>query len=297
MRSALPEVFPDVVQSAGLLDPEQAPALLKRTLVESAPPTSSGNSPNIALLSSGPSDSAYFEHRMLAGAMRVPLVEPAELAVDNDVLWYESASGRQRLDVLYRRIDEQLAQRPGANGAALVPQLVAAVRAGNLTLANALGNGIADDKAIYSYVPQFIEYYLGEHPLLEQVPTYHCADPEQQAEVLARLEEFVVKPVDGYGGLGVVIGPHASPEELAAARALIVQQPHRWIAQDTVTFSTHPTLSGGRLRPQHVDLRVFVYYGAQAVVVPAPLTRVAPPGSLVVNSSRGGGAKDTWLLS
>jgi carboxylate-amine ligase len=296
MRSVFPEVF-STLPPLQLLDPEQAPSLLKQMLEESAPPRAGSKPPSIALLTSGPSDSAYFEHRTLAAAMHVPLVEPSDLSVERDVLWCESAAGRQRVDVVYRRIDEQLAHLPGANAAVLGPQLVACVRAGNLTLANALGNGIADDKAIYSYVPQFIEYYLGEHPLLQQVPTYHCAHPEQQAEVLRRLEELVVKPVDGYGGLGVVIGPHANEEELAAARALIVQQPYRWIAQDTITFSTHPTLASGRFRPQHVDLRVFVYYGAQPVVVPAPLTRVAPPGSLVVNSSRGGGAKDTWILA
>jgi carboxylate-amine ligase len=173
---------------------------------------------------------------------------------------------------------------------------VEAVRAGTVTLANALGNGVADDKAVYDYVPKLIEYYLGEHPLLEQVRTYHCADPEQKAEVLARLDELVVKPIDGYGGLGVVIGPRATEQELAEARSLIEEQPARWIAQETVSLSTHPTFDGGAFRPRHVDLRVFVYFGASPVVVPAALTRVAPAGSMMVNSSRGGGAKDTWLL-
>jgi carboxylate-amine ligase len=176
------------------------------------------------------------------------------------------------------------------------PKLVKAVQARTLTIANALGNGLADDKAIYGYVPKFIEYYLGEHPLLEQVATYHCADPEQRKLVLSRLDELVVKPVDGYGGLGVVIGPQASKEELARARGFILEQPWRWIAQETVALSTHPTYERGKLRPRHVDLRVFVYYGNEPVVVPAALTRVAPAGSLIVNSSRGGGAKDTWVL-
>jgi glutamate---cysteine ligase / carboxylate-amine ligase len=295
-RRLMRRVFPELMQPAELLDPEQAPVLLKRTLQECAPARVAAEPPRIILLSAGPTDAAYFEHRMLADAMGVHLVVPAELAVSEDVLWYENPGGRQRVDVVYLRIDEQLARLPGSNGAVLGPQLVSAVRAGTLTLANALGNGVADDKAIYAYVPQLIEYYLGEHPLLEQVATYHCADPEQQAEVLRRLEQLVIKPVDGYGGLGVVIGPRASDEELAGVRTLIIQQPQRWIAQETLTFSTHPTFSGDRLRPRHVDLRVFVYYGAQPVVVPAALTRVAPPGSLIVNSSRGGGVKDTWLL-
>jgi carboxylate-amine ligase len=144
-------------------------------------------------------------------------------------------------------------------------------------------------------VPQFIKYYLGELPLLEQVATYQCSDPEQQALVLSRLAELVVKPVDGYGGIGVVVGPRSNEEELAQVRALINEQPERWIAQETVQLSTHPTFTGNGLRPRHVDLRIFVYYGAEPVVVPAALTRVAPAGSLVVNSSRGGGGKDTWL--
>jgi carboxylate-amine ligase len=204
-------------------------------------------------------------------------------------------AGRSRIDVIYLRMDDQLAHRRGYDGSILGPQLISAVRAQTLTLANALGNGVADDKAIYTYVPRFIKYYLNELPLLEQVPTYQCSDPEQLALVLSRLEELVVKPVDGYGGLGVVVGPRASDEELASTRALIGEQPERWIAQETVMLSTHPTFTGNRLRPRHVDLRVFVYYGAQPVVVPAALTRVAPAGSLVVNSSRGGGGKDTWL--
>lgn len=214
----------------------------------------------------------------------------------DDVVWHVSASGQRRVDVIYLRIDDQLLQRVAGNGLPLAPQLIQAVRAGTLTLANALGSGVADDKAIYAYMPKFIEYYLGEQPRIEQVPTYHCADPEQRTQVLARLDQLVVKPVDGYGGLGVVIGPRASEEELARARLLIVEQPDRWIAQETVSLSTHPTYEDGKLRPRHIDLRVFVYYGASPVVVPAALTRVAPSGSLVVNSSRGGGAKDTWLL-
>jgi carboxylate-amine ligase len=193
-------------------------------------------------------------------------------------------------------MDDSLFLRTGKDGRILGPELLCAVRAGNLALANALGNGIADDKAIYEYVPKFIEFYLGEHPLLDQVPTFHCADPEHQQHVLNHLDELVVKPVDGYGGLGVVIGPRASDEELALARELIERQPSRWIAQETVSLSTHPTFREGRFEPRHVDLRVFVYYGKEPLVVPAALTRVAAPGSLIVNSSRGGGAKDTWIL-
>jgi carboxylate-amine ligase len=295
LRRLMRKALPDIVPVADLLDPEEAPALLRKTLEETAPP-GAGDAPGIVLLSAGPSDSAFFEHRMLAEAMGVAAVVSTDLLVEDNVVWHLEGKSRRRVDVIYLRVDDQLAKRAGADRKPLGQRLVEATRAGTLTLANALGNGVADDKAIYDYVPKLIEYYLGEHPLLEQVRTYHCADPDQKAEVLARLDELVVKPVDGYGGLGVVIGPRATDEELAQVRSLIDEQPSRWIAQETVALSTHPVLEKGRLRPRHVDLRVFVYFGAEPVVVPAALTRVAPRDSMVVNSSRGGGAKDTWLL-
>jgi carboxylate-amine ligase len=295
-RRLMQRAFPDLIRLADLLDPEEAPALLRRTLEESAPPKASGGTPAIVLLGSGPDDSAYFEHRMLADAMGVPAVISTELRVDDDIVWRVTERGPQRVDVVYLRMDDQLEERLGADGQPLGPRLVAAVRAGTVTLANALGNGVADDKAVYDYVPKLIEYYLGEHPLLEQVRTYHCADPDQKTKVLSRLDRLVVKPIDGYGGMGVLIGPRASEQELAVARAAIEKEPARWIAQEMVSLSTHPTFDGGSFQPRHIDLRVFVYYGGSPVVVPAALTRVAPAGSMVVNSSRGGGAKDTWLL-
>jgi carboxylate-amine ligase len=291
LRKALPELFTE----DNLLDPEQTPALLKRALLETRPPRGAEGTPYLVVLSSGPTDSAYFEHQLLAEAMGVPLVEPSALFVSEDTAWHDAGGRRSRVDVIYLRMDDQLFHRVGRDGKVLGPRLLSAVRAQTLTLANALGNGVADDKAIYAYVPQLIKYYLGELPLLEQVPTYSCSNPEQQALVLSRLDELVVKPVDGYGGLGVVVGPRASDEELADVRRLITDQPSRWIAQETVMLSTHPTFSGGRFEPRHVDLRVFVYYGTEPVVAPAALTRVAPAGSLIVNSSRGGGGKDTWL--
>lgn len=295
-RRLLRDVFPEFASLQELLDVEQVPGLLKRTLQESLPPNAGDGEPSLLLLSEGSNDSASFEHRMLAEAMGIPIAVPNELLVEGDVLYHVTARDRRRVDVVYLRMDDSLSLRRGRDGRIIGPELLRAVQAGNLALANALGNGVADDKAVYDYVPKLIEYYLGEHPLLEQVKTFHCADPEQQAHVLAHLEELVVKPVDGYGGLGVVIGPRASDEELASARELIEQQPSRWIAQETVSLSTHPTFSHGSFEPRHIDLRVFVYYGKDPVVVPAALTRVAAAGSLVVNSSRGGGAKDTWLL-
>jgi carboxylate-amine ligase len=293
-RRLLRSVMPELSSAVELNEPNEAPALLRKMLEESAPPAAA-DSPSIVLLSEGPTDSAYFEHRLLAEEMGVRLARPSDLLIEDDIVFCDRDGTRQRVDVIYLRMENVLSQL-GRNRMPIGPGLVKAVQARTLTIANAIGNGLADDKAIYGYVPKFIEYYLGEHPLLEQVATYHCADPEQRQLVLSRLHELVVKPVDGYGGLGVVIGPQANEEELARARGFILEQPWRWIAQETVALSTHPTYERGKLRPRHVDLRVFVYYGKEPVVVPAALTRVAPAGSLIVNSSRGGGAKDTWVL-
>ena len=294
-RRLLTATFPELATLTELLDAEQAPALLRGTLEDSAP-AHSADTPALLLLSEGAHDSAYFEHRMLAEAAGMPLATPTELLVEDEVLYHVTQKDRRRIDVVYLRMDDALGRRVGKDGRVLLPQLLRAVKAGNLALANALGNGVADDKAVYDYVPKLVEYYLNERPLLEQVETFHCADEEQKQYVLTHLEELVVKPVDGYGGLGVVVGPRASEQELSEAGELIEQQPARWIAQRTISLSTHPTLDRGRLEPRHVDLRVFVYYGKEPVVVPAALTRVAASGSMVVNSSRGGGAKDTWLL-
>jgi carboxylate-amine ligase len=293
-RRLLRSVLPELSNGLELIDPNESPALLRRMLEESAPPAAA-DAPSIILLSEGPTDSAYFEHRLLAEEMGIPLARPSDLCIEDDLVFCDRDGARQRVDVIYMRMENLLSQL-GRDRKPIGPALVKAVQARTLTIANAIGNGLGDDKAIYGYVPKFIEYYLHEHPLLEQVPTYHCAEPDQRQLVLSRLDELVVKPVDGYGGLGVVIGPQASDEELARARALILQQPWRWIAQETVSLSTHPTYDRGKLRPRHVDLRVFVYFGNEPVVVPAALTRVAPAGSLIVNSSRGGGAKDTWVL-
>jgi carboxylate-amine ligase len=267
-----------------------------RKLLEDCAPKAAPDTPRIAVLSEGETDSAYFEHRMLAEAMAVPLLTPKDLLFEGDRLGYVDAQGQiHPVDVIYLRMDDVLSQ-VGRDGQLLAPKLLRAVHVETLTIANALGNGLADDKAIYAFVPKFIDYYLGESPLLEQVPTYVCAEPEQREHVLSRLSELVIKPVDGYGGFGVTIGPYSDRNELAEIRGLILQQPARWIAQETVKLSTHPTYDREKLRPRHIDLRVFVYYGREAVVVPAALTRVAPEGSLIVNSSRGGGAKDTWLM-
>ncbi|MDH2430129.1 carboxylate--amine ligase/circularly permuted type 2 ATP-grasp protein [Sphaerisporangium sp. TRM90804] len=264
-------------------DPEGTAALLRETLLAASPV----DDPALAVVTSGRGDPAYFEHSLLAEEMGVPLVLPADLTVDDGVV---RAAGR-RVDVLYRRINEDdLLAAPIGNA------LLAAMERGTLTLANAPGNGVADDKSLYRYVPQLIDYYLGERPLLANVPTYLCRDEHDRENVLDRLTELVVKPVDGFGGHGVVIGQDASAMELEELRKEILAAPERWVAQETVALSTHPTFDGDRMRPHVIDLRAFVLLGREGVVPRAALTRVAPPDSMIVNSSKGGGAKDTWLM-
>jgi carboxylate-amine ligase len=256
----------------------------------------------VALLSAGPVDSAFFEHELLADRMGVPVVTPRDLQVTEDGVFSISEGGRIRLSALYRRIDEQeLMESSGADLRPIGRALGSAVRKGTVALLNAFGNGVADDKLTYAYVPEMISYYLAEKPLLENVPTYPCVDPERRAEVLDRLDELVLKPVNGYGGKGIVIGPQATPEELDEVAAAVRAQPALWVAQDVVALSTHPTFSGDHLEPRALDLRVFVLQARRGSttdvdVLPAALSRVAPAGSLIVNSSRGGGAKDTWVL-
>nr|WP_221382158.1 carboxylate--amine ligase/circularly permuted type 2 ATP-grasp protein [Actinoplanes polyasparticus] len=295
-RRLTQSVLPELPEPDGLISVERTPELLRRALTDAARPAA-GDNPKIVVLSQGPDDSAWFEHRMLAEEMGVPVVRSTELFVDDTRVFRIRDGKRHPVDVIYLRMGEDsLVHSPGADGMPLGPSLVTALHADTVVLANALGNGIGDDKAVYAYVPQLIEYYLGEKPLLADVPTYLCGLPEQRAEVLDRLHELVCKPVDGYGGDRIVIGPHASPEDLAAVRRQIRTAPHRWVAQEVVNLSTHPVFDGHQLAPRHVDLRAFVFTGSESVVAPAALTRVAPAGSMIVNSSRGGGSKDTWLL-
>ncbi|WP_433367200.1 glutamate--cysteine ligase [Actinoplanes sp. CA-142083] len=297
-RRLTASVLPELPVPDGLLSVEPTPSLLLRALREAARPAA-GDDPRVVVLSQGPEDSAWFEHRMLAEEMGVPVVRSTELFVEDTRAYRMRDGKRYRVDVIYLRMGEDdVMHAPGADGMPLGPSLVAALHADTVTLANALGNGIGDDKAVYAYVPRLIEYYLGEKPLLADVPTYLCGIPEQREEVLRRLGELVCKPVDGYGGDRIVIGPHATPEDLAAVRRQIVAAPRRWVAQEVVQLSTHPIFDGHQLAARHVDLRAFVFTGkTSSVVAPAALTRVAPAGSMIVNSSRGGGSKDTWLLS
>jgi carboxylate-amine ligase len=275
----------------GALDPEEAPGRLLRRLRSAAPPRCPREEPVVVLLSDGPDNSAWFEHRTLAAAMGIAVVTPPDLVADRDGVAARLDGVTVAVDVIYRRVDEE------DLGEELEGLLRRATREGTVTFANALGNGVADDKAIYSYVPGMIREYLGEEPLLPQVETWVLADPAHYREVRGRLAELVVKPVDGYGGAGVVFGPTLDADGLAELEALVDATPERFVAQRPVLFSTHPTVSGGSLQPRHVDLRVFTLAGRDGVeAAPCPLTRVAlEEGSLVVNSSRGGGSKDTWV--
>ena len=297
IRSAMPDLEPPT----GVVALEDVPRRLRSALLSAVDRDMVGYD-EVALLTAGPSDSAFFEHQLLADRMGVPVVTPRDLQVTDDGVFLVGEGGRTRLSALYRRIDEQeLMDSSGADLRPIGRALGSAVRRGTVALLNAFGNGVADDKQTYAYVPDMISYYLGEKPVLDSVPTYPCVDPERRAEVLDRLDELVLKPVDGYGGKGIVIGPHAGQQERDEVAAAIRAEPARWVAQDMVTLSTHPTFSGGRLEPRAVDLRVFVLQSRRGAttdvdVLPSALSRVAPKGSLIVNSSRGGGAKDTWVL-
>ncbi len=302
-RDLLATVMPELHPPAGALACDEAAAELAYALRSAA--GGSAHDVHLAVLTSGTGDSAWWEHRTLAERMHADLVQPKDLVVTDGGVYRLEHGRRYPVDVLYRRLDEDLLDHvPGADGRPLGRRLLAAVRSGGVALANAPGNGVGDDKAIYALVPEFIRWYLGEEPLLESVPTYICADPVALEQVMDRLAELVLKPVDGYGGAGVTIGPDASAAELDALREQVLLAPARWVAQDLVKLSTHPTLVGGELEPRNVDLRAFVVLSRDpepgaaphAQVLPAPLTRVAPAGSMIVNSSRGGGAKDTWLV-
>ncbi len=284
-------------------DIERAPQMLLDTL-RAAAPRRAGDDPTVALLSSGWEDSAWFEHTFLAEEMGVALVRPSDLSVREGKVVRHIGSDVQRVDVVYARMDEDmLLSSVGHDGAPLRYGLLAAIGDGHLTIANALGNGVADDKAIYACVPAMIEYYLGEKPKLAQVPTWICAERRQRDHVLANLADLVVKPIDGLGGGGVLIGAEASDAALEARRRELLTQPERFIAQELVALSTHPTFDGEGMYPHHVDLRAFVHLRAgagssvAAHVSPAALTRVASRGSRIVNSSSGGGSKATWILT
>jgi uncharacterized circularly permuted ATP-grasp superfamily protein len=296
-RKMMMRLFPELFTQHSVEPVEQYPDLLLENLKSVAPQGVSD--PTVVLLTPGTHNSAYFEHAFLAQQMGVELVEGQDLFVLDDVLYMRTTRGPQRVDVVYRRLDDDfldpLTFRPDSTLG--VPGLLTVYRAGHVTIANAIGTGIADDKSIYPYVPEMIRFYLGEAPLLENVRTWILGQPQDRAYVLDHLAELVVKEVHGAGGYGMLIGPAASATQLEDFRVRIRAHPERYIAQPTLALSTSPTFSAAGVAPRHVDLRPFVLSGREVTLVPGGLTRVAlREGSLIVNSSQGGGTKDTWVL-
>ncbi|MGI9622527.1 MAG: circularly permuted type 2 ATP-grasp protein [Acidimicrobiales bacterium] len=298
-RAAMTKAFPVLFNDHVVRPVDQYGQLLRSTLEEVAPPAA-GDSPNVVILSPGVFNSAYFEHAFLARAMGVELVEGRDLIVEDQVVYARTVAGLSPVDVVYRRIDDDFLDpvsfRPESTLG--VAGLLSAARAGTVTLCNALGNGVADDKAFYPYVPDLIRYYLSEEPILANVQTYVMWDDDQRSACLERLDELVIKPVAESGGYGITIGPHASDAELEGARRQILDDQRGWIVQELVQLSSLPSLAGETLAPRHLDLRPFVLTGERTRVFPGGLTRVAMrEGSLIVNSSQGGGSKDTWVLA
>ncbi|MGA3239385.1 MAG: circularly permuted type 2 ATP-grasp protein [Bryobacteraceae bacterium] len=296
-RQVMKRIFPELFRLAGVRGIDHYSEALLATLRSLAP--DGRPDPNIVLLTPGVYNSAYFEHAFLARQMGIELVEGRDLAVHENMVYMRTTAGLRRVDVIYRRVDDDfidpLAFRPdSALGAAGVFN---AYRSGNVALANALGTGVADDKALYAYVPAVIRYFLGEEPVLGNVETFLCSDPAQRQHVLQHLHEYVVKAVGESGGYGMLVGPYSTAAEREEFRARIEADPRNYIAQPTLQISRAPCFFDGSVEPRHVDLRPYILYGDKITIVPGGLTRVAlRKGSLVVNSSQGGGSKDTWVL-
>jgi uncharacterized circularly permuted ATP-grasp superfamily protein len=296
-RKMMMRLFPELFEQQRVHPVEHYPALLLETLRSIAPKELRDAS--VAVLTPGQYNSAYFEHAFLAQQMGVELVEGSDLFVKDGSVFMRTTGGRQRVDVIYRRVDDAFLDPLAFREDSLlgVPGLLSAYRAGNVSLANAIGTGVADDKSTYPYVPDMIRFYLGEEPLLANVPTWQCRRPEDLGYVLDHLAELVVKEVQGSGGYGMLIGPAATKEQIEIFRARVQANPSNYIAQPTLSLSTCPTFVERGIAPRHVDLRPFVLSGREVKLVPGGLTRVAlKEGSLVVNSSQGGGTKDTWVV-
>jgi uncharacterized circularly permuted ATP-grasp superfamily protein len=299
-REAMLRLCPELFEQFAVRPIDSYPDSLLETL-QSVAPRPTGNAPVCVLLTPGHYNSAFYEHSFLADSMGIELVEAADLEVDDDHVWMRTIEGRVKVDVIYRRIDDDyidpLVFKP--DSLLGVPGLIAAYMAGNVALVNAPGTGIADDKAIYSYMPEIVKYYSGSEAKLPNVETYRCREPQQLKYTLENLEKLVVKLVDGSGGYGMLVGPTATKEQIETFRAALIAEPQRYIAQPTLALSTVPTLTEKGVAPRHVDFRPFVLSGARGVTItPGGLTRVALiEGSLVVNSSQGGGTKDSLILS
>jgi uncharacterized circularly permuted ATP-grasp superfamily protein len=298
-REVMMRLFPELCSRHRIAPVDNYPDELLATLKSVAPRSASAD-PVVAVLTPGPFNSAYYEHSFLADKLGVELVEGRDLFVKENVVYMRTTEGPRRVDVIYRRVDDDfidpLAFRP--DSVLGVPGILSAYRAGNVTLANAVGTGAADDKAVYSYMPEIIKFYTGAEPILNNVPTWRCREPDAAKYVLDNLADLVVKEVDGSGGYGMLVGPKADKATIEAFRAKIQHDPAKFIAQPTLALSTVPTFVGEGVAPRHVDLRPYVLTGAHGIrAVPGGLTRVAlQEGSLVVNSSQGGGTKDTWVV-
>lgn len=294
-REIIKRAYPDLINQLGVMPVSDYPVKLLKMLQF----LSDKENPVIGVLTPGIYNSAYFEHSYLALQMGVELVSGVDLIVKDKKVYMQTTKGLEQIDVLYRRIDDTFMDPLAFNPDSLlgVPGLFEAYKAGNIAIANAPGTGVADDKAVYAYVPRMIKYYLDQDPILNNVPTYLCREEEDRAYVLENIEQLVVKETNAAGGYGMLIGPKATVEDHAKFRNLIKQNPDNYIAQPTLSLSTVPTLTDEGLQGRHVDLRPYILYGDDINVIPGALTRVAlKKGSLVVNSSQGGGSKDTWVL-
>jgi uncharacterized circularly permuted ATP-grasp superfamily protein len=299
-RETMMAMFPELFQKVRVQPVSDYPRRLAKSLAASVP-AAAGNSPVVAVLTPGIFNSAYFEHAFLADQMGAELVEGSDLRIVDGRVHMRTTAGYQPIDVLYRRVDDDYLDPLTFNPDSVlgVPGIMDVYRSGGITIANAPGTGISDDKAIYSFMPQIVEFYTGEKPLLQNVETWRCADPDSLKYVLDHLPELVVKEVHGSGGYGMLVGPAASKRELAEFRLKIEARPDNYIAQPTLALSTCPVFTNQGLAPRHVDLRPFVLVSPEGIeITPGGLTRVAlKKGSLVVNSSQGGGTKDSWVLA
>jgi uncharacterized circularly permuted ATP-grasp superfamily protein len=298
-REIMMRMFPELFRENRIEPVENYPALLRRTLASVAP-EKCDREPCVVILTPGHFNSAYYEHSFLADLMGVELVEGQDLFVEGEFVWMRTTEGPRRVDVIYRRIDDAfldpLCFRPDSMLG--VPGLMDVYRAGGVSICSAPGAGVADDKAVYTYVPDMVRFYLGEEPILKNVPTWQCARADERKYVLENLGELVVKEVHGSGGYGMLVGPKSTKEQIEAFRGKIVADPDNYIAQPTLALSTVPTFVDEGVAPRHVDLRPYCLVGDRIELVPGGLTRVAlTEGSLVVNSSQGGGVKDTWVLA
>lgn len=298
-REIMMRMFPDLFRENRIEPVDSYPEKLRRTLASVAPAKCKGD-PTVVILTPGHFNSAYYEHSFLADLMGVELVEGQDLFVEGEYVWMRTTEGPKRVDVIYRRIDDSyldpLCFRPDSMLG--VPGLMDVYRSGGVSICSAPGAGVADDKAVYTYVPEMVRFYLGEEPLLNNVPTWQCGKADDQKYVLEHLEELVVKEVHGSGGYGMLVGPKASQAQIEAFRAKLREHPGNYIAQPTLALSTVPSFVEEGVAPRHVDLRPYCLVGERVELVPGGLTRVAlTEGSLVVNSSQGGGVKDTWVLA